>query len=269
MEVLGFIAAVLIGITLGLIGAGGSILTVPVLVYLLRVSPVLATSYSLFIVGITALFGSLGYMKNNLVNYRTAIVFGIPSLIGVFAARHFLLPSIPEDLFFWGNILVTKGIGIMILFAVLMIAASVSMIKKSKVIHKEEFAPVQKYRYGLILLEGLIVGGLTGLVGAGGGFLIIPALVILAGEPMKIAIGTSLLIISSKSLIGFSGDLMNHMQINWDFLLLFSAFAVAGILIGAWLSSRIPGTGSKLKPVFGWFVLVMGIFILAQEIFYS
>jgi len=264
MEILGFIAAVIIGITLGLIGAGGSILTVPVMVYLLRISPVLATSYSLFVVGISALIGSVGYMKNGLMNYRTAVVFGLPSLVGVFVSRKFLMPAIPEKLFDLGQLVVTRDIGIMVLFAILMIAASISMIKKQKVIRIDEFEKVQKYRYGLIVVEGIVVGMLAGLVGSGGGFLIIPALVILAGEPMKKAIGTSLVIISVNSLTGFSGDMLNHITVNWNFLLLFSLFAVAGILLGTYLSKFI--SGDRLRPVFGWLVLVVGVYIIASEI---
>lgn len=262
MEVVGYIGAVLIGITLGFIGAGGSILTVPILVYLLHVAPVLATSYSLFIVGVTALFGALGYMKNRLVNYRTAIVFGIPALIGVFSARHYLLPIIPDTLFAIRGFKATKDIGILTLFAVLMVASAVPMIRKSTLCPKGDFT-VHQYRYILIFFEGLLVGGITGLVGAGGGFLIIPALVILTGEQMKRAIGTSLLIIGIKSLTGFYGDLMSDMQINWYFLFMFSGFSIFGILAGTYLSKYC--SGEKLKPIFGWFVLVIGIYIIAEE----
>lgn len=261
---IGYSAAILIGVTLGMIGAGGSLLTVPVLVYLLHVSPVLATSYSLFTVGVSALAGSFSYMKKKLLNYKTSIVFGIPSLIGVFVSRKFLLPIIPCELLSIGNVTVTKDIAIMVLFAALMIAASCSMIKKSRTITTEDPPKVQGYRYSLILTEGLFVGVITGLVGAGGGFLIIPALILLMGESMKIAIGTSLLIIAAKSLIGFAGDLTNHMQIEWRFLLLFSLFTILGILPGAYYSKYFSET--KLKYIFGWVLLLMGIYIIAQEI---
>ena len=265
MILLGYIAAMLIGVSLGLIGAGGSILAVPVLVFMFGVPPVLATSYSLFVVGISTLFGSISYMKSKCVNYRNVIVFGIPSLIGVYCTRKLLLPQIPDTLCRIDNMVITKDIGMMILFSILMIAASFSMIKKSKMDANDDREPPSKnYRYGLIIIEGLIVGGVTGLVGAGGGFLIIPALVILAGEPMKKAVGTSLLIIAAKSLIGFSGDVSNHMNINWDFLFLFSSFAIAGILVGAYLSKFI--SGEKLRPAFGWFVLIMGLCIITQQL---
>jgi uncharacterized protein len=263
MIVLGYITAILIGVSLGLIGAGGSILTVPILVYLLRVSPVLATSYSLFVVGISAMFGSFGYMKNRLLNYKTSFIFGIPSLIGVLISRKVLLPDIPQQLFKLGNAIFTKEICIMMLFAILMIAASISMIKRQKVL-KQDSTGVQQYRYDLILIEGLLVGITVGFVGAGGGFLIIPALVILAGEPMKSAIGTSLLIIAVNSLLGFLGDLSNHVEVDWSFLLFFSSFALTGILIGMYLSRHI--SGAKLKPLFGWVLLVLGVYIISEKI---
>ena len=263
MQVFGFICAVFMGVTLGIIGAGGSILTVPILVYLLHITPVLATSYSLFIVGITSLFGAFGYMKNNLINYRTAVVFGIPALIGVFSVRYYLLPIIPDSLFVIGEFKATKDIGILFLFAVLMIASAIPMIIKPNATPKDNFTSIYQYRYLLIFFEGLLIGGITGLVGAGGGFLIIPALVILAGEGMKRAIGTSLLIIGIKSLTGFYGDLIVDMPIDWPFLFIFSAFSILGILAGTYLSKYY--SGEKLKPVFGWFVLVIGIYIIAVE----
>lgn len=261
MEIVGWIMALVIGITLGLLGGGGSILTVPVLVYLVGINPVLSTGYSLFIVGISSLFGAVSYFKKNQVDMKTAAVFGVPSIAAVYFARKVIVPSIPAELFHVGDFIMTKNIAIMVLFAVLMIAASYSMIKPSKV--DSETGGVVKYNYPLILLEGIIVGTLTGLVGAGGGFLIIPALVIFSGLSMKMAVGTSLLIIAVKSLVGFIGDIQNH-AIDWGFLLAFSGFAVVGIFIGSKLSTVVPG--QKLKPAFGWFVLVMGVYILAKEL---
>lgn len=261
LEILGFISAIIIGLTLGLIGSGGSILTVPALVYLLGIAPVPATAYSLFVVGLTSLIGSLTYMKKDLVSYKTALLFSIPSFVAVFFTRKFLMPWIPDDITLTGYISFSKDIFVMILFAVLMILASVSMIKNNK---PEPDGKEISYNYPLIMLEGFIIGILTGLVGAGGGFLIIPALVLLAKLPMKIAVGTSLLIIAVKSLIGFLGDLGGHQVIDWSLLMGFSVFAVAGIFIGAYLSKFI--SSAKLKPAFGWFVLVMGIYIIGKEI---
>lgn len=262
MDLVGYLASIIIGVSLGLIGGGGSILTVPVLVYLFSINPVLATAYSLFIVGLTSAFGSITYFRNGLVNVKTAIVFGIPSIISVFITRAFLVPAIPQNIFSFGDFLFTKDIFTMVLFSILMIAASYSMIKKRK-ITSTEINQKQKFNYVLILIEGAIVGVLTGLVGAGGGFLIIPALVVLSKLPMKEAVGTSLAIIAAKSLLGFLGDVGNT-QMDWIFLLSVSAFAVLGIVIGAFLSKKIDG--ENLKPVFGWFVLVMGFYILIKEI---
>lgn len=263
MEIIGYIASILIGISLGLIGGGGSILTVPVLVYLFHVDPVQATAYSLFIVGASSLVGAWPKYKQGFVNLKTAIIFGIPSIASVYATRKFLVPSIPSELGEIAGIAITKSLLMMMLFAVLMVAASFSMIRSKAT--KEETIEEQKFNYPMILLEGALVGVLTGLVGAGGGFLIIPALVMLSKLPMKQAVGTSLLIIAAKSLIGFTGDLGNR-SMDWTLLLSVTALAIAGIFLGDKLSKRIDG--NKLKTGFGWFVLVMGLYIIAQQLFF-
>ncbi|MCP1386303.1 sulfite exporter TauE/SafE family protein [Runella salmonicolor] len=265
IEIFGFSASIFIGISLGLIGGGGSILTLPVLVYLLGINPVLSTAYSLFVVGTTSLVGSVNYMRKELVNYRAALVFAVPSFITVFLTRKYLVPAIPDSLFSVGGFEVTKNIGIMIFFAIVMLAASYSMIKEKKKNKTEETGEL-KFNYPVIGLEGAVVGALTGLVGAGGGFLIIPALVVLAHLPMKMAVGTSLLIIAAKSLIGFIGDVSN-LPVDWPFLLEFTAFSVVGIFVGSYLSKFVPS--EKLKRAFGWFVLVMGIGIISKEIFFK
>ncbi len=278
MEILGYIGAVLMGLSLGLIGGGGSILTVPILVYLFQVDAVLATAYSLFIVGLTSLVGSVSHVKFGNIHWRTAIVFGIPSIISVFLTRSYLVPRIPDPIFTLGQdpsggaaFVMTKAVGLMVLFAIIMVMAAYSMIKPSKKAGADQSMVVEsndqkpKFNYPLILAEGAIVGVVTGLVGAGGGFLIIPALVLLAKLPMKQAVGTSLMIIAAKSLIGFVGDMRGDEVIDWSFLATFSSIAVVGILLGSWLSKRIPG--EKLKPAFGWFVLVMGSYIIIKELF--
>lgn len=261
MEFIGYFASILIGVALGLIGGGGSILTVPVLVYLFNVDTVAATSYSLFIVGLTSAVGSFSYFRNGLVNVKTALIFGIPSIIAVFLTRAYIVPAIPKEVFQLGDFIVTKGILLMLLFALLMIAASYSMIKKDTRKAENNDSP-QVFNYPVILFEGAVVGVLTGLVGAGGGFLIIPALVVLSKLPMKEAVGTSLAIIAAKSLIGFMGE-GNETAIDWTLLFSVSAFAIVGIFIGTMLSKKIDG--AKLKPAFGWFVLVMGIYIILKE----
>ncbi len=265
MEVVSFFLAALVGVSLGLIGSGGSILTVPILVYVMGVNPVLATAYSLFIVGSTALVGGVQSAMQKTVDFKTVFIFGLPSIAAVYATRMWLLPIIPEKLFSISALVITKPIGLMLLFAVVMILVSVSMIRPGK--NKEAMgnAPMV-YNYPMILLEGAAVGILTGLVGAGGGFLIIPALVLLARMPMKLAVGTSLFIIAAKSLIGFIGDVQGSQVIDWKLLGSFTAFAVIGIFIGIFLSRKMHG--DKLKVAFGWFVLVMGIYIIVKEIFF-
>lgn len=265
MEILGYFASLLIGISLGLIGGGGSILTVPVLVYLFGVNPVLATAYSLFIVGTSSLVGSIPKYKQGLVNLKTAFIFGIPAIAAVFFTRKFIVPAIPNEVFNIGDFVITKSILMMILFAILMVFASISMIRDKKKIEVEEVAEKQKFNYPMILLEGGVVGILTGLVGAGGGFLIIPALVLFSKLPMKQAVGTSLLIIAAKSLIGFTGDLSNY-TMDWKLLLTVTALAIVGIFIGDAFSKKIDG--NKLKKAFGWFVLIMGIYIIIKELFF-
>lgn len=264
-EILGFIASIFIGVSLGLIGGGGSILTLPVLVYLLGINPVVATAYSLFVVGTTSLVGAGNFMRKQLVNYRAALVFALPSFVAVFLTRKYLIPAIPDSLFTVGSFEVTKNIGIMVFFALIMLAASYSMISSGGSKDDESEGEL-KFNYPMIALEGAVVGVLTGIVGAGGGFLIIPALVLLARLPMKMAVGTSLLIIAAKSLIGFMGDISN-LDVDWTFLIEFTAFSVVGIFIGTYLSKFIDG--DKLKKAFGWFVLVMGIYIITKELLFT
>ncbi len=263
MEIFGYIASVLIGISLGLIGGGGSILTVPVLVYLFGLDAFLATEYSLFIVRISSVVGSFSYFKKGLVNLKTAFVFGIPSIISIFLTRNYLVPLIPNEVFRINNFVVTKNIFLLLLFAGLMILASYKMIQKSPELQLQT-VNFNKNKTLLAASEGSVVGILTGLVGAGGGFMIIPALVNLLKTPMKVAIGTSLVIIALNSLIGFFSSVKN-VEIDWKLLSTISSIAIIGIIIGAQLSKKIDG--KKLKPAFGWFILVMGIYIIVKELF--
>lgn len=260
-DLLGYAGALLIGVVLGLIGGGGSILTVPIFVYVMSVDPMVATAYSLFVVGTASLVGAIRNAQKKMVDFRTGIVFSIPAFIAVYLTRKFVMPAIPDELFSVGDFLVTKNIGIMVFFGLIMLFASYSMIKGRKDTGEEE----QKvtYNYPMIVLEGLVVGFLTGIVGAGGGFLIIPALVLFAKLPMKRAVATSLLIIAVKSLIGFLGDVQN-IEIEWGFLLLFTSISVVGIFLGLYLNKFIDG--KKLKKGFGWFVLIMGVYIVLKEI---
>ena len=264
LEILGFISALIIGISLGLIGGGGSILAVPVLAYLFSVNEKVATGYSLFIVGWSALVGGIKQHFKGYVDWLTALVFGLPAIIGVTTIRKFIVPALPDVLFSIDNFDFTRRMGMFGLFAILMIPAAFSMLKNREEKPNKESKHVS-YNYPLILIEGLIVGGVTGMIGAGGGFLIIPALVILSNLDMKVAVGTSLVIIALKSLLGFFfGDAMS-MQIDWVFLLIFTALSFIGILIGSYLSNFIDGT--KLKKGFGYFIVVMAVFIFYMEFF--
>ncbi|SKB62320.1 sulfite exporter TauE/SafE family protein [Maribacter arcticus] len=262
LHIFGYISALIIGISLGLIGGGGSILAVPVLAYLFSINEKAATAYSLFIVGASALVGGWKQHLKGFVDWRTALVFGIPAIVGVTVVRHYIVPAMPDVLFQIEDFQFTRRMAMFGLFAVLMIPAAYSMLKKDKKVIKTGDVD---YNYPLILLEGLIVGGITGMIGAGGGFLIIPALVILANVEMKVAVGTSLVIIAIKSLMGFFlGDAMT-MEIDWNFLALFTGLSFIGIFIGSYLSNFIDG--KKLKKGFGYFILVMSAFIFYMEFF--
>ena len=264
MEITGYIASIFIGISLGLIGGGGSILTVPVLVYLFGIGAEMSTAYSLFIVGSTALVGGVRNAFLGNVNYKTAVVFTIPAFIAVYASRAYLVPAIPNEIINLGKYVLTKDIAIMVFFALVMLAASVSMIRnKSKAEEEENSLP--QLNLPAIILEGTVVGVLTGIVGAGGGFLIIPALVLFAKLPMKKAVGTSLFIIAAKSLIGFIGDVQRYGdQLDWTLLLTVTAIAVFGIFVGIYLNNFIDG--KKLKKGFGFFVLLMAVYIIVKQL---
>lgn len=262
MIILGYLFSVLIGISIGLIGAGGSILAVPILVYLFSINPSLATSYSLFIVGITSMLGAFRHYQLGNLKFKLALSFAIPSVISLLVVRKYILPQIPEHILDIGNFHLSKSVLLMLVFAALMVMASLSMIRKSK-----DTRLIAEQNFTKLVFIGFFVGMVTGFLGAGGGFLIIPALVLFAGLPMKQAVGTSLLIIFINSLIGFSGDLINGVELDFVFLLSVSAIAIAGMLIGVQLSKKI--TGEKLKPGFGWFVLFMGIYIIAKELLFK
>ena len=266
VEILGYACALLIGVILGLIGGGGSILAVPVLAYLFSINEKAATAYSLFIVGTSALIGGVKKHQKGQVDWRTAIVFGVPAIIGVTLVRRYVIPELPDTLFTIGDSVFTRRMGMFGLFAILMIPAAFSMLKKRKERPKSNDDDNKtKYNYPLILAEGLIVGAVTGLIGAGGGFLIIPALVILAKMKMKIAVGTSLMIVAFKSLLGFFlGDALT-LDIDWYFLSVFTGISLLGILLGSYLSLFIDG--SKLKKGFGYFIFVIAAFIFYMEFF--
>lgn len=261
MEALGYIASLFMGLTLGVMGGGGSILTVPILVYLFGVAPSMATGHSLFVVGLTALVGSVMAFRRHEVDFKVGFLFVVPSVIGVNISRGLILPRIPELIFFFDLFVLSKEILIMATFAVLMIMASFSMIKKKAAIQAQASKPHS--RAISIGGQGLIVGLIAGFVGAGGGFLIIPALVLLAGLSMRMAIGTSLAIIATQSLLGFAGDLLRGADIHWSLLMTVAAIAILGIVAGSKMAHKMKE--QQLKIAFGWFVLVMGASILIEQ----
>lgn len=252
--------ALLIGFTLGLIGGGGSILAVPVLIYLFELDEKVATAYSLFIVGSAALVGGARQSKIGNVDWRTSIVFGMPAIIGVWVVRHYIVPILPDVLFTIGDYDLTRRMGMFGFFAGLMILAAYTMLFDKE---RKGGTGIVKYNYLLIIVEGLVVGAITGFVGAGGGFLIIPALVILANLDIKKAIGTSLIVIALKSLLGFfAGDAL-IMDVDWKFLGSFTSLAVIGIFLGIFAGQFIDGV--KLKKGFGYFIIAMAVFIFVIE----
>lgn len=255
----GYFLALLVGISLGLVGSGGSILTVPILVYVLGLDAITATGYSLFIVGVTALVGGMRNALQNNVNFGIVFLFGIPSLVMAYLVRAFLIPAIPGTIFKTETFILSKALFLMVLFAAIMMLAAIKMIRSTA----PETTTINLSK-GKTIISGIITGLLAGAVGAGGGFLIIPALVFLAGLPMKKAVGTSLFIIAIQSLAGFAGDASGQ-AINWGFLLPFTGVAVSGIFIGILASRKIEG--GKLKKGFGYFVLLMGVYIIIKELF--
>lgn len=244
MGALGLALAALIGLSLGLLGGGGSILTVPILVYVLGFEAKEAIAASLVVVGATSLFGALGHWRAGRVRPRTALAFGLVAMLGAFAGARLA-----------GLLSGTLQLAV---FAVVMLAAAVSMFRGRA--EGDESAPPRPLP--LIVLAGLAVGVLTGVVGVGGGFLIVPALVLLARLPMKQAVGTSLVVIAMNSAAGFTGYL-GRVPIRWGFLLAFTAVAILGILLGTRLVRHV--SADALRRAFAVFLLVMGAFILYKN----
>lgn len=282
MECLGYSLALLTGASLGLVGSGGSILTLPILVYLFRIAPVTGTAYSLFIVGVTSLAGLADQARKGRVDWRVTAVFAAPSLLGVFLVRRHVIHALPDMLHLPMGIAMGRDSFIMSLFALMMAAAGAAMLLDGRkrtgtaalepgTDSPEGAAPGAGSGSGLnlpvIALEGLIVGVATGFVGAGGGFLIVPALVLLAGLPLETAIGTSLAVIAVKSLAGFAGD-FGHMsqgnQMDWAFLGIFSLISLAGVALGSYSGRHLDG--NRLKRGFGIATLILAAAVLCKEV---
>ncbi len=264
--IIGFFLALLVGVTLGLVGSGGSILTVPILITVFGISPQTSFVYSLFIVGVTAVFGAIRGIKEKNVEFRIALSFGVTSIITVYLTRIFVVPYLPQILFEFKNYKLTKDIYLLLLFAILMLMASISMIRtKNTLVDKHENWLINNKRI-IFVFAGICVGIITGLVGAGGGFLIVPVLFLIGKLPMNRAVATSLIIISMNSIVGFLSNFQLKMTIDWQLLLTFTAFTISGIILGIFLAKKI--NGPKLKKGFGWFVLVLGIYIIISSLFH-
>lgn len=259
MEILGYIGALFIGLVMGILGGGGSILAVPILAYIFHLDEKTATAYSLFIVGSTGLVGGLKQAYHKLVDWSSVLTFGLPAVLGITLMRALVIPKLPENLFHIQEFVVTRRMGMFGLFALLMLLAAYSMLND-----KRAYQATQKSQFHpLILSEGLFIGALTGLVGAGGGFLIVPALMVINQLDMKTASATSLVIIAINSLMGFFiGDAF-HLTIDWSFLGVFVIISMIGIFIGTLINQYVPV--NILKKSFAIFIILMAIFIFIQE----
>ncbi len=266
-EIIGFLIAIIVGFTMGLLGGGGSILAVPIFIYILNIEAVIATGYSLFVVGAAALVGAYRYFREGLVNLKIALIFGAPSLVMVYLTRAYIVPALPDPFLTFELFVLTKNAAIVVFFAIVMLFSSTIMIRKGAKKPSEipKTATAKTLNIPVLVINAILVGLIAGLVGAGGGFLIVPSLVFLARIPMKKAIATSLFIIAINSLLGFLGDWQNH-DIDWRFLLPFTSFTIVGILLGTHFCKYIPST--KLKQFFGYMVLVIAFFILYREFIY-
>ncbi|MEZ0539146.1 sulfite exporter TauE/SafE family protein [Fibrella arboris] len=257
----GYAAAVLVGLVIGLAGGGGSILTVPIFVYIFGIPTMLATSYSLFVVGTTSLVGSINHIWKKRVDLRVTGAFAAPSFISVYLSRRYVVPALPDPLVRLGSLNVPKSDAILFFFAISMVLAARAMIRDKR--PSQGIAADGRPRYGTLALDGLAVGLLTGIIGAGGGFLIVPMLVLLAGLPVQRAVATSVLIIAVNSFIGFLGDIQ-HTHLNWVFLLPFTALSIVGIFIGMYLARYVPP--HTLRKGFGWFVLTVATYMILREL---
>lgn len=251
--------ALIMGFSLGLLGGGGSILTVPILVYIAGIPPVKATGYSLFIVGITALFGTIIQIRHSLVRFKEGLLFAVPAFAIVYSVRAIVLPLIPDTIHI-GTFSFLKSSVLMLFFAAIMMSAGISMI-----LPRKESAHTTPVHYYKIIFSGILVGFITSFVGAGGGFLIVPSLVLLLRIPIREAVATSLFIIALNSSVGFIGDISTGTYIDWNFLVLFAIISIAGMAIGTRVSAKI--NPHQIKKIFAYFIITMSIFITTKEIF--
>ncbi len=266
IHILGYVGAVVTGLVLGLLGGGGALLSIPVLVYFFQIPASIATGYSLFLVGVTASGGAIQNIRNKMINYRVALYYGLPSTVTVYLVRRFLIPSLPDTILSLGSFTLDKNHLILFILVAVMLIAAYKMITAVHTPLVDE--PSNKGTEIIKLVAyAVVIGSFLGLVGAGGGFLMIPALVLFAHLPMRKAVATSLLIVAANSFIGFIGDLQSSMVMDWTFLLVFAGFSLLGIFTGTYLHHYI--NGDKMKKPFGWFILAVAIMMIVRELWYS
>jgi uncharacterized protein len=256
--IIGYILSFVMGSILGLIGAGGSILAVPILVYFLKIPPITATAYSLLTVGLTAFTGATRYYHKKQIDYIVALQFVIPSMCALYIARRFIVPFIPDPVF----LDVSKDLFIMLFFASIMICSGIMMLRGMNIVNIK----VENNKYSLLkmIIISLIIGTVIGIIGAGGGFLIIPTLVMLAGLDMRVAVGSSLFIIAIQALFGFVGDIQSGLAINYNIMIIFILSAISGMLFGILISNKI--STNNLRKLFGYFVIIIALVIIVTEI---
>lgn len=246
--------AVLIGISLGLIGAGGAIVAVPAFVYLEQIPPTLASGYALFVVTVASFVGSIQYVRARLIDWRSVMAFGSTTLVSIAVARRVLLPLLPVQISG-----IPRDSVLMLAFAAMLLLAAAGMLRMPPRPHTGE--PTHA---GRLALYGLAIGVISGFLGVGGGFLMTPALVLWAGLDMKRAVATSLLLIGVNSAVGVGADLSAGVQYDWPFVLVFTGLTTAGIIAGTMMSHRIDG--QRLKKGFGWFILAIGLAVAIREV---
>ena len=256
-EIIGYVASLIIGLSLGLTGAGGSILTVPILVYLFGINPLIATAYSLFIVGVSSSVGAYKSYLKGLLDFRLALTFGVPSFISIYLTRSLLMPSLPAD-FNLGLIEISKEQLILLSFSAVMLYSAVRMLKRNKPLESKKSPS-----FLIVVIYGLMVGLVTGFVGAGGGFLIVPALILFMNLDVKNAVANSLFIIFLNSFIGFSADIGTY-DIDWVLLLSISSLAIGGVFIGQSLADKI--SAQAVKRIFAYLILAVAVFIWIAEL---